>query len=118
MSKPQILSYPLRLPDEAQSDALRLLDASKQTVNQVLAQLWPALDLFGERRPGPAWKHVTELLDSPNPHGNRQWRCEVETAGRILRAQAQRKQWFETIVPILTDGFIRPKTEQRPAGKN
>ena len=35
----------------------------------------------------------------------------------MLRAQAARKQAFEQVLPILTDGFIRPKTEQRPAGK-
>src|SRR5260370_31068804 len=67
---------------------------------------------------GPAWKQVGKLLGSPQPHGDWQWRCESETAGRILRAQAQRKQLFQLIQPILSDGFIRPKTEKRPAGKN
>jgi putative transposase len=117
----QVLSYPLRLPDEMQEDALRLLDASKQVVNQTLTRLWPALDCFGELRPthsGPAWKQVTELLGSPDPHGNRQWRCEAETVGRILRAQAQRKRWFALIVPILSEGLIRPTTNQRASGKN
>jgi len=56
-------------------------------------------------------------MDSPQYHGVRQWRCESEAVGRILRAQAERKQAFDLVVPILTDGFIRPKTEQRPAGK-
>jgi putative transposase len=114
----QVLSYPLRLPDEMQADALRLLDASKQVVNQTLTQLWPALDYFGGPHPGPAWKQVTELLGSPDPHGNRQWRCEAETAGRILRSQAQRKRWFALILPILSEGLIRPKTNQLAAGKN
>jgi hypothetical protein len=115
----QPLSYELRLPDAAQADALRLLDASRAVVNAVLIQLWPYLDEFmAERRVGPAWKHVVELMGSPAPHGDRQWRCEAETAGRIMRGQAERKQVFQLIQPILSDGFIRPQTEKRPARKN
>ncbi len=114
----QPLSYDVRLPDEAQADALRLLDASSAVVNALLMALWPQLDEFlGERR-GPAWKQVVAMTGSPDPHGDRQFRCEAETAGRILRAQAARKQVFELIQPILSDGFIRPKTEQREASKN
>src|SRR6266446_3152470 len=114
----QPLSYDLRLPDEAQADALRLLDASRAVVNAALVQLWPLLDEFMAARAGPAWKHVVELIGSPDPHGDRQWRCESETAGRIMRGQAERKQVFELIQPILSDGFIRPKTDKRPAGKD
>jgi len=54
----QPLAYDVRLPDEAQADALRLLDASRAVVNQALELLWPCLDAFGERTPGPAWKQV------------------------------------------------------------
>jgi putative transposase len=114
----QPLSYAIRLPDEAQQDALRLLDSSRSVVNAALIKLWPKLDAFLQERRGPAWKHVVELIDSPDPHGNRQWRCEAETAGRIMRGQAERKQVFALIQPILSHGFIRPKTEYRAAGKN
>jgi len=114
----QPLSYDLRLPDEAQADALQLLDASRSVVNAALVQLWPLLDEFMTERAGPAWKQVVELIGSPDPHGDRQWRCEAETAGRIMRGQAERKQVFQLIQPILSDGFIRPKDEKRPAGKN
>jgi putative transposase len=114
----QPLSYDLRLPDEAQADALRLLDASRQIVNAALVALWPRLDEFLGEQDGPAWKQVVAMMESPDRHGDRQWRCEAETAGRLLRSQAERKQVFLRILPILTDGFIRPKTEQRPAGKN
>jgi hypothetical protein len=107
----------VRLPDEAQVDALRLLDASREVVNVALALLWPHLDDFKVDRVGPAWKQVGKYMGSPQYHGDRQWRCESEVVGRVLRAQAERKQAFELVVPILTDGFIRPKTEQRPAGK-
>ncbi len=114
----QSLSYDIRLPDEAQADALRLLDASKAVVNAALTILWPYLDEFGEREASPAWKQVGKYMGSPQYHGDRQWRCESEVVGRVLRAQAERKKAFTLVLPILSDGFIRPKTEKRPAGKN
>jgi putative transposase len=114
----QPLSYDLRLPDEAQADALRLLDASRQVINATLAALWPRLDEFIGEQTGPAWKQVVAMMDAPQKHGDRQWRCEAETVGRLMRSQAERKQVFQLVLPILTDGFIRPKTEKRPAGKN
>jgi hypothetical protein len=114
----QPLSYDLRLPDAAQADALRLLEASRAVVNALLVSLWPHLDAFGGEQRGPAWKQVLALTPSPDPHGSRQFRCEAETAGCILRAQASRKQIFVQVLPILSDGFIRPQTETRPAGKH
>ena len=114
----QPLSYDVRLPDEAQADALRLLDVSRAVVNALLARLWPRLDEFGGERRGPAWKQVVVMAGSPDPHGDRQFRCESETAGRILRAQYVRKQVFTRIQPILTEGFIRPAEGSRPAGKH
>jgi hypothetical protein len=81
----QPLTYDLRLPDAAQADALRLLDASRSVVNALLLALWPSLDAFGQEQRGPAWKQVLALSASPDPHGSRQFRCEAETAGRILR---------------------------------
>jgi len=52
----QPLSYDLRLPDEAQAHALRLLDASREVVNAALLALWPQLDEFLTGREQPAWK--------------------------------------------------------------
>jgi putative transposase len=114
----QPLTYDLRLPDEAQADALRLLDATREVVNTALTLLWPYLDDFRKDSSGPAWKQVGKWTGSPAYHGDRQWRCESETVGRILRAQAERKQAFELVLPILADGLIRPRTENRPPGKD
>jgi len=114
----QPLTYDVRLPDEAQADALRLLDASREVVNQALIILWPHLDEFGHERAGPAWKQVGKYTGSPQYHGDRQWRCESEVVGRLLRQQAERKKAYALVAPILSDGFIRPKTENRPASKN
>ena len=48
----QPLSYDVRLPDEAQTDALRLLDVSRQVVNAALVLLWPHLNAFMQERRG------------------------------------------------------------------
>ena len=42
----------------------------------------------------------------------------MEQAGRILRAQASRKQVFHTILPLLSAGLIRPAEGKRPAKKD
>jgi putative transposase len=114
----QPLSYPLRLPDAVQGAALRLLDTSRAVINATVATLWERLDDFGERETRYAYKQVTALIGSPEPHGDRQWRCEAEQAGRILRAQAARKKQFALILPLLSEGLIGPHREKQAAGKN
>jgi len=118
MSASQMLSYPLRLPDVAQADALRVLDASREVINATLVALWPRLDAFGTRESKYAYQQVTALIGPSSPHGDRQWRCEAEQAGRILRGQAQRKKQFTLILPLLEQGMILPKLEKKPARKN
>jgi putative transposase len=118
MAKTQVLSYPVRLPDVLQADALRLLHASRDAINAMLTMLWPQLDEFAGERAGPAWKQVDALLIQRPGHGSRQERCEMEQAGRILRAQASRKQTFLALLPLLTSGLIMPATDTRPAYKD
>jgi len=50
----QPLSYDMRLPDEVQADAMRLLSASHVVVNALLTGLWPRLDEFPGPTRGPA----------------------------------------------------------------
>lgn len=114
----QTLSYPLRLPDAIQADALRLLEVSREVINLTITALWSRLDSFATRTNTYAYKQVEEMISPPIVHGHRQWRCEAEQAGRILRSQAERKQQFTVILPLLTQGMIQPKTETKRAGKN
>jgi putative transposase len=114
----QSLSYPIRLPDLLQAAALRLLDVSRQVINATVVALWDRLDEFGERETKYAYKQVTARIGSSDPHGDRQWRCEAEQAGRILRGQAERKKQFALLLPLLEAGMIQPQTEKKPAGKN
>src|SRR5438270_4612922 len=100
----QPLTYDVRLPDEAQTDALRLLDASREVVNQTLTKLWPYLDEFGSERAGPAWKQVGKYIGSPLPHGDRQWRYESEVVGRLMRQQDKRNKAFLLVAPIISHG--------------
>jgi putative transposase len=118
MAKTQTLSFPIRLPDAMQAPALRLLDASRKAINEILVELWDKLDAFATDRSGPAWKQVERHLVKRSGHGSRQERCEMESAGRLLRAQASRKQVFQTILPLLTEGLIKPATDKRPACKD
>ena len=118
MAKTQTLSFPIRLPDSMQAEALRLLDESTPAINQMITDLWPQLDRFAAERVGPAWKQVEKHLLRRSGHGSRQERCEMEQAGRILRAQASRKQVFLSILPLLSEGLIRPAEGQRPATKD
>jgi putative transposase len=118
MAKTQLLSFPIRLPDGIQAEALRLLDASRPAINDIIEDLWPKLDEFAGERRGVAWKQVEQHLVARSGHGSRQERCEFEQAGRILRAQATRKQVFETILPLLTDELIKPAEGKRKAQKD
>jgi putative transposase len=114
----QSLSYPIRLPDEEQAHALRLLDLSREVINATVVALWDRLDEFGTRTNTYAYKQVEEMLTPPVFYGSRLWRCQAEQAGRILRGQAERKKQFALILPLLEAGMIQPKTEKKPAGKN
>jgi putative transposase len=114
----QSLSYPLRLPDAIQADALRLLDVSREVINLTVTALWDRLDEFAAPTHPHAYKQVEEMISPPVVHGHRQWRCEAEQAGRILRGQAERKQRFALILPLLEHGMIQPKTATQRAGKN
>jgi putative transposase len=118
VAKTQTLSFPIRLPDGQQAEALRLLDASRPAINQILMDVWPSLDLFAGEHTGLAWKQVEKHLVSRSGHGSRQERCEMEQAGRILRAQATRKQVFLSVLPLLSEGLIRPAEGNRPAKKD
>jgi len=115
MAKTQMLSFPIRLPDCMQAEALRLLDESRPAINTIIEDLCPFLDEFAAERTGIAWKQVEQHLVARSGHGSRQERCEMEQAGRILRAQATRKQVFQTILPLLTDELIKPAEGKRKA---
>ena len=58
----QPLSFPIRLPDTLQAEALRLLDESRSAINQLLLELWPQPDRFAAERTGPAWKQVEQYV--------------------------------------------------------
>ena len=118
MAKTQTLSFPIRLPDAMQAEALRLLDASRIAINAILSELWPHRDHFATDRRGPARKQVEKHLLHTSGHGSRQVRCEMEQAGRLLRAQATRKQVFLAVLPLLSEGLIRPAEGTRPAKKD
>src|SRR5260370_21314799 len=108
-----MLSFPIRLPDSMQAEALRRLDASTPAINQMLTDLWPQLDLFATERVGPAWKQVEKHLLRRSGHGSRQERCEMEQAGRIPRGPASPKEVLPSIPPFLSDAVVPPAQGKR-----
>jgi putative transposase len=118
MAKTQTLSFPIRLPASMQAETLRMLDESCLAINQFITDLWGELDAFATDRSGSAWKQVERHLLKRSGHGSRQERNEMEQAGRILRAQATRKQLFAVILPLLTTGLIIAAKDKRPAHKD
>ena len=113
----QVLTTTLRLPDGQQAAALRLLERARQVTNSILERLWPHLAEF-EQGQGPAWKQVNKLVVAPAVHPSRVWRCEAETAGRILRSQAARKAAFDSLHGALSEELIIPAEGRRAARKN
>ena len=87
-------------------------------INLTVTALWDRLDEFATRTNAYAYKQVEEMLAPPLVHGHRQWRCEAEQAGRILRGQAERKQQFAAVLPLLEQGMIISKSENKRGGKN
>ena len=69
MAKTQMLSFPIRLPDGMQAEALRLLDASRPAINDIIEDLWPTLEEFAGERTGVAWKQVEQHLVARSGHG-------------------------------------------------
>jgi putative transposase len=112
------VSSPLRLPEEIQADALRVLDASREVRTLTITARWDRRDECATRTTSSADKHVEERIAAPFAHGHRHWRCEAEQAGRILRGQAERTQPFALIFPLLSQGMIQPKTDTKGAGNN
>ena len=43
MAKTQTLSFPIRLPDAIQAEALRLLDASRLAINEIIFEVKSAI---------------------------------------------------------------------------
>jgi hypothetical protein len=72
----QSLSYPIRLPDPVQEEALRLLDLSREVINATVVALWDHLDAFGERESSYAYQQVTAMTSPPAFFGDRLWRCQ------------------------------------------
>lgn len=108
----QALTDTLRLPDEIQSSARDyLLPLVQQQTQALIELLWPYLDLIGATV-HQAWKALQELakagtVPSVSPPTelyipDRVWRCILESAGRTLRQQADRKGIFELLLPALT----------------
>lgn len=100
------LSYPLRLPDELQAQGVELLTFTLPQMHEVVDALWPHLDKIGQINGRHIWKTLEGWLPRPVEVPSRVWRCILEGAGRILRAQADRKRVFDLLLPLLKDEYF------------
>ena len=82
----QSLSYPLRLPDDIQADALRLLDVSREVINLTVTALWDRLDEFATRTNSYAYKQVEERIASTRSSRS----SSMALRGRAGRAYSSR----------------------------
>ena len=94
MAKTQMLSFPIGLPDGMQAQALRLLDASRPAINDIIEDLWPKLDEFAGERTGVAYRQIGRpvFLDSGGLDG-RQARLRRE----IDRLKACRERYVKLV---------------------
>ncbi len=102
-----ILTTSMRLPDEFVLPVKNLTALGMRLQKQALEHYWSPEGLEKvAAHSGQVWK----LLDTemPRPEGvyvpSRPWRCILESAGRILRSQAERKRIFEHLLPFFTGG--------------
>lgn len=102
-----ILTTSIRLPDAFVGPVKNLTALGMKLQEQVLGCCWTHEGLEkAAAHTGQIWK----LLDTEfsRPDGlyipSRSWRCVLESAGRILRSQAERKRAYECLLPFFTGG--------------
>lgn len=98
-----ILTTGLRLPDEFVGPVKNLTALGLKLQEQALERYWSREGLQRvAAHSGQMWK----LLDAEMPRSeeayipSRPRRCILESAGRILRSQAERKRIFELLMPL------------------
>ena len=100
------LTYSFRLPNQFQPRALNFLAATKNDINSLINSLWPNLTSFAKSDTN-ARSQIESAFPKPEHLESRQYRGIAETAGRILRAQADRFKIFTLIQPILGEKLIK-----------
>ena len=103
----QPLAYHLRLPDAAQPQAIALLSLARTLINEALVSLWPNLDHLGRLR-GARLETGGNGVCLAHRHRQSVGTLPGRTGGRILRAQADRKQQFDLDCPHPACGHDSP----------
>ena len=102
-----ILTTSIRLPDEFVGPVKNLTALGMKLQEQALGHYWSPEGL--ERvaaHSGQVWKLLDTEMSRPESVyiPSRPWRCILESAGRVLRSQAERKHIFEHLIPLFTGG--------------
>lgn len=102
-----ILTTSIRLPDEFVRPVKNLTALGMKLQEQALGHYWSLEGLEKvAAHSGQIWKLLDTEMSRPEDVyiPSRPWRCILESAGRILRSQAERKRIFEHLVPLFTGG--------------
>jgi putative transposase len=108
------LAYPIALPGKARDGEGQAVDLTER-LGWLFADLlpWANERLVALHReevyeaagdwPSPVWKHG-DLGDPPGWAPSRVGRCVLETVGRIIRSQAERRRAFEALRAVWDEG--------------
>ncbi len=102
-----ILTTGIRLPNEFVGPARNLAALGLKLQEQVLERCWSPEGLEkAAAHSGRIWKLLDGELSRPQDLyvPSRPWRCVLESTGRILRSQAERRRIFERLLPLFSGG--------------
>lgn len=102
-----ILTTGVRLPSDFIEPVKNLTALGVKLQEQALENYWSQEGLRKvAAHSGQIWKLLDTELSRPQEVyvPSRPWRCILESAGRILRSQAERKCIFEHLLPLFTSG--------------
>lgn len=98
-----ILTTGIRLPSEFVGPLKNLVALGLKLQERALERYWSREGLEKvAAHPGQIWKLLDAEMSRPAEIyvPSRPWRCVLESAGRILRSQAERKRIFELLMPL------------------
>ncbi|SHJ44805.1 RNA-guided endonuclease InsQ/TnpB family protein [Desulfofundulus thermosubterraneus] len=102
-----ILTTSVRLPNEFVGPVKTLVALGLKLQEQALRHYWSLEGLEKvAAHSGQIWKLLDAEMSRPEDVyiPSRPWRCILESAGRILRSQAERKRIFEHLLPFFAGG--------------
>lgn len=108
------LTDTLRLTERMAASAANLLAFVQTQTQRVIERLWFCLDEIGGTR-HQAYKALERMIAKPADVyiPDRVWRCILESAGRTLRQQSDRKRIFDLLRPLMSESIFESEDALR-----